>query len=32
MTDAKGERYFMDENQLAAESAKARQVMQESCK
>jgi hypothetical protein len=31
MTDAKGERYFMDDSQLAAESAKARQVVQESC-
>jgi type IV secretory pathway VirB10-like protein len=31
MTDAKGERYFMDDNQLAAEAAKARQVVQESC-
>jgi hypothetical protein len=31
MTDAKGERYFMDDNQLAAEAAKARQVAQEAC-
>ena len=30
-TDAKGERYFLDESQIAAETAKARQVMQESC-
>ena len=29
--DAQGERYFLDEAQIAQESAKARQVMQESC-
>ena len=32
MTDAKGERYFMDEDQKAAEMAKARQVVQDACK
>jgi hypothetical protein len=30
-TDAKGERYFLDENQIAAEMAKARQVAKDSC-
>jgi hypothetical protein len=30
-TDAKGERYFMDENQIAAETAKARQVVKDNC-
>ena len=29
--DANGERYFLDEAQIAQESAKARQTMQESC-
>jgi hypothetical protein len=31
-TDAKGERYFLDDNQIAAEAAKARQVAQDACK
>jgi hypothetical protein len=31
-TDAKGERYFLDENQVAQEVAKARQAAQEACK
>lgn len=30
-TDAKGERYFLDENQMAAELAKARQAVQQWC-
>jgi hypothetical protein len=30
-TDAKGERYFLDDAQLASETAKARQIAQESC-
>ena len=30
-TDAKGERYFMDEKQIAAETAKARQVVKDNC-
>ena len=30
-TDANGERYFLDDNQIAAEAAKARQVAQEAC-
>jgi len=30
-TDAKGERYFLDESQMAAEAAKARQVAKEAC-
>ena len=30
-TDAKGERYFLDESQMAQEAAKARQIVQESC-
>ena len=30
-TDAKGERYFLDENQIAQEAAKSRQNVQESC-
>ena len=30
-TDAKGERYFLDENQIAQETAKARQNVKESC-
>jgi hypothetical protein len=30
-TDASGERYFLDDNQIAAEAAKARQVAQEAC-
>jgi hypothetical protein len=31
-TDTKGERYFLDEAQVAQETAKARQAAQESCK
>lgn len=31
LTDAKGERYFMDDSQKAAEIAKARQVVQDAC-
>ena len=31
LTDAKGERYFMDDDQKAAEIAKARQVVQDAC-
>lgn len=30
-TDAKGERYFLDENQVRLESAKARKAVQDSC-
>jgi hypothetical protein len=30
-TDAKGERYYLDEGQLASESAKARQLVQQWC-
>lgn len=30
-TDAKGERYFLDEAQTSAETAKARQAVQQSC-
>ena len=30
-TDAKGERYFLDEAQVAQEAAKARQIAQENC-
>jgi len=30
-TDAKGERYFLDENQIAEEAAKSRQNVKESC-
>lgn len=30
-TDAKGERYFLDESQMAQESAQARQIVQQSC-
>ena len=30
-TDAKGERFFLDENQIAQETAKARQNVKESC-
>ena len=30
-TDAKGERYFLDDAQLAQERAKARQIAQDSC-
>lgn len=30
-TDAKGERYYMDENQVAQEVAKAQQAVQKSC-
>lgn len=30
-TDAKGERYFLDDAQIAQETAKARQVAQDSC-
>ena len=30
-TDAKGERYFMDDAQLAQETARARQLQQQSC-
>ena len=30
-TDAKGERYFLDESQIAAETAKARQIARDSC-
>ena len=30
-TDAKGERYFLDDNQVAAETAKARQNVKETC-
>ena len=30
-TDAKGERYFLDENQIAQELARARQVAQQAC-
>jgi len=30
-TDAKGERYFLDDNQIAQETAKARQNVKESC-
>lgn len=30
-TDAKGERYFLEENQIAQETAKARKTVQESC-
>jgi len=30
-TDAKGERYFLDEAQIAAEAAKAREAAQKSC-
>lgn len=30
-TDAKGERYFLDDAQIAQETAKARQIAQESC-
>jgi hypothetical protein len=31
-TDAKGERYFLEDSQIAQESAKARQTAQEACK
>lgn len=31
-TDARGERYYMDENQVAQEITKARQSMQQACK
>jgi hypothetical protein len=31
-TDAKGERYYLDENQVAQEIAKTRQSMQQACK
>ena len=30
-TDDKGERYFLDDNQLASETAKARQIAKDSC-
>lgn len=30
-TDAKGERYFLDESQIAAETAKARQIARDAC-
>jgi len=30
-TDASGERYFLDDNQIAAEAAKARQVAKDAC-
>jgi hypothetical protein len=30
-TDAKGERYYLDDNQIAQEAAQARQAMQASC-
>jgi len=30
-TDANGERYFLDENQVAAETARAREVAQQTC-
>jgi hypothetical protein len=30
-TDAKGERYFLDESQIAQETARARRTVQESC-
>ena len=30
-TDAKGERYYLDEGQMAQEVARARKIMQDSC-
>jgi hypothetical protein len=30
-TDSKGERYFLDEQQIAQEQARARQIVQQSC-